>query len=832
MRGFMPKAVRMKSVRWMAATALAGVPLHAAPALAQAGSDQAAAYDFSIPAQPLARSLAAISAVTGVEVIYTDAAPLDVQAPAVQGRMTVDQALNTALSGTGYSWRFTRPGVVTLQRLQSGAAEGERVLGPVRVEGAEIATGGAGAQYGPGKGNELGYRNPTTEGTGSYTTGGVTVAGKAPLSIREVPNSVSVVTRTYVEDRSLQSVQDALLETPGVVILPQNGDLSSVSVRGYSLGADNLQVNGVPARSISSQADFTGSSLLLYDRIEVRKGADGLLQGSGSPGGTVNLVRRKPSDSFGLTASSTVARWNNYQADMVVTGPITSGKGIRALAIGSIQDRNFYYKFQNQRAYLLSGSVEADVTDHILVRFSLDYEDQYFRGFLTGLPTYTDFTQIGLPRDSFLHARSTYYDETALSAYLDVEAELGRDWRLRASAYSRDSKLEYVLSRLRGTGIDRSAGSAASAQLAWSKTRDLELARGVDINLTGTFSTGGIKHELLAGGNYGDVDWESTSVGVNVTDSIPIFGFDPKTQSPPPPTFILPPTRVVDREDYGAYASIRTKWTSFLTTVAGLRWARYKRLTASDEDFIPFAGVIVDVSSNWSVYGSYSEIFASQATRLDSTEQPLPPTVGSQAEAGIKGEFYGGALNFSAALFRILENNRGIPDPSVPAPLPVRYLADGQYRSQGFEVELTGQLTKGLRLIAGYTFNDLKITVNKDRNGNPLSEGLTFNSRVPRHLFKGWIDYTFDETLEGLSLGIGVNAQSSIASGIEAQAIREGSRAIANGRLSYKISNNFDIQLNVQNIFDRKYYAMIGSSAGGNIYGTPREWKATLRLRM
>src|SRR5262249_8339000 len=149
----------------------------------------------------------------------------------------------------------------------------------------------------------------------------------------------------------------------------------------------------------------------------------------------------------------------------------------------------------------------------------------------------------------------------------------------------------------------------------------------------------------------------------------------------------------------------------------------------------------------------------------------------------------------------------------------------GKYTSNGVELETTGEIAHNLNIITGYTFNKLDIVINRDAMGQPKQQGLSFNSRNPRHLFKLWLEHRLDSgVLSGLLVGGGVTAQSATATGVTGSVLRQPGYGLVNLRLGYEASKRWSLSLNVNNLLDKTYYVSLQSPSGYNIYGPPTEW--------
>jgi outer-membrane receptor for ferric coprogen and ferric-rhodotorulic acid len=785
--------------------------------------------EFDIPAQPLARALAAWALKTGFELSYAQNEPLEVQSQAVSGKMTPEAALTRLLSETGFTYRYTDSRVVTLERIETGDVNGARVLGPVRVEANQLARSSSSAAYGPGAGNEVEYRQSMTEGTGSYATGGVTVAGKMPLSQREIPGTVSVVTRQRIDDQDLRSVGDALAQTPGVYVTSGLEREVIPATRGF-INRDGFQVDGVPLQNPMPWAGgLSTSNLSLYDRVEFRKGPDGLMQGFGTPGGTVNLVRRRPDAKFGARFAGSGGRWDNYRGEGSVTGPLSRGGRVRGLAIGSYQRKNFYFD-AGAAASATAGSVglDVDVTRRTTVRTAFDYErgDQPFNDGLFLLP---NNTRLPFPRNQGLQPSWARWETESWSGDLRLEHALSNEWRFTASATRRHALTDSNgLGRsTNGTGVRVGViaplplDETTTIRAAYFQEHYNQTVMSYDANVTGKFRLFGRTHELLSGVNLRRArtdNWSATPVPVFV----PIF-YDVERDSGP--EMSLPPGVMTNGtvRDGGLYGVLRAQVTNRITAVAGARYGAYESqsfpsnaaATISDQPFkiTPYGGVIVDLSEIISAYASYSEILQSQAQYLDINGAPLDPVAGEQYEAGLKLESHGGRLTGSLSYFNIALDGSATLDPaSVTADR--RYFNGPPRKSTGGEFEVTGSPLAGLELTTSYTYN---------------KSTFTSYSTYPRHLGKLFANYRLQQggVWRRVSLGGGWNYQSIISSPYTG--VTQPGYGVATFRAGFDVDPRTNIGLNVNNLFDKEYWAVVSWGSARDIYGTPREWIVTIR---
>lgn len=301
--------------------------------------EQAQLYDFNLPVQPLGRSLTQIAGQAQLSLSVGADLVRGVQAPAIQGRLTIQHAWRRALAGTGLAVRQTASGAWTLVKEAPGEV---LALETLTVRGA---------------------RDGVTEGTGAYTTSSMSTATPLSLSMRETPQSVSVVTRERMTDGGMTTVEDALAFTTGLIVQATGGERNSYSARGF--GAANIQVDGL---AIDHDADTVGSaSLAMYDRIEVVRGATGLLEGSGNPSASVNLVRKRPTAQWQTTMTAALGRWDDYAGSVDTGGPLNAAGTLRGRAVAYLQDADTFTKGYRHERKLFYGILEADLSESTLL---------------------------------------------------------------------------------------------------------------------------------------------------------------------------------------------------------------------------------------------------------------------------------------------------------------------------------------------------------------------------------------------------------------------------------------------------------------------------------
>lgn len=249
----------------------------------------------------------------------------------------------------------------------------------------------------------------------------------------------------------------------------------------------------------------------------------------------------------------------------------------------------------------------------------------------------------------------------------------------------------------------------------------------------------------------------------------------------------------------------------------------------------PYAAAIYDVTPDWSVYASLTEIYKPQANYLSGPPErarPLDPITGRNLELGTRGSLMGGALNASAAIYRIERKGEAALDPNYPGSddgtgLSCCYVEQGRIISQGLDLELSGEVAPGWQLFGGYAYNH-----NKD-----TEEDTVFSARTPRHMLKLWSEYTLPGAYSKWTVAGGVTVKSRQATTgtvrIDGESrdyeIRQGGYAVWDAHVGYRLDDQWQLALDVKNLFDKEYYSVLGTPTGGNWYGEPRS--ATLTLR-
>ncbi|MGU1546640.1 Fe(3+)-pyochelin receptor FptA [Pseudomonas aeruginosa] len=662
------------------------------------------------------------------------------------------------------------------------------------------------------------------ESTSATQPPGVTTLGKVPLKPRELPQSASVIDHERLEQQNLFSLDEAMQQATGVTVQPFQLLTTAYYVRGFKV--DSFELDGVPA--LLGNTASSPQDMAIYERVEILRGSNGLLHGTGNPAATVNLVRKRPQREFAASTTLSAGRWDRYRAEVDVGGPLSASGNVRGRAVAAYEDRDYFYDVADQGTRLLYGVTEFDLSPDTLLTVGAQYQHIDSITNMAGVPMAKDGSNLGLSRDTYLNVDWDRFKWDTYRAFGSLEQQLGGGWKGKVSAeyQEADSRLRYAGSF---GAIDPQTGDGG--QLTGAAYKFKSIQRSLDANLNGPVRLFGLTHELLGGVTYAQGETrQDTAHFLNLPNTpVNVYRWDPHgVPRPQISQYTSPGTTTTTQK--GLYALGRIKLAEPLTLVVGGRESWWDQDTPATRfkpgrQFTPYGGLIWDFARDWSWYVSYAEVYQPQADRQTWNSEPLSPVEGKTYETGIKGELADGRLNLSLAAFRIDLENNPQEDPDHPGP-PNNpfYISGGKVRSQGFELEGTGYLTPYWSLSAGYTYTSTEYL--KDSQND---SGTRYSTFTPRHLLRLWSNYDLPWQDRRWSVGGGLQAQSDYSVDYRGVSMRQGGYALVNMRLGYKIDEHWTAAVNVNNLFDRTYYQSLSNPNWNNRYGEPRSFNVSLR---
>ncbi|MFL1562546.1 TonB-dependent siderophore receptor [Pseudomonas sp. O64] len=659
--------------------------------------------------------------------------------------------------------------------------------------------------------------------SGDVTSPGVTSIGKLPLKLRETPQSVSVIDHERIEQQNLFSLDEVMQQATGVTVQPFQLLTTAYYVRGFKI--NSFELDGVPA--MLGETASSPQDMAVYERVEILRGSNGLLHGSGNPAATVNLVRKRPQKEFAASTLLSGGSWDRYRGEVDVGGPLTQTGNVRGRVVAAYEDRDYFYDVGKQDTQLLYGITEFDLSPDTLLTLGAQYQTIDSVTNMAGVPMAKDGSSLNLPRSTYLDVDWDRFKWTTRRVFGSLEQQLDHDWKAKVAAEYQDADSSLRYAGANGA-IDPQTGDGASLMSGAYKFNSTQ--KSVDASVNGPYSLFGRSHELLLGTHYSQGETEQHTAPFTTALNVPVnvYRWDPSSVPNPGIGAYTSPGSTTTTSK-GVYALTRYKLFDPLTLVIGGRaswWDQdaLKSHFTPGREITPYGGLIWDFAQNWSWYASYAEVYQPQTGQTWSGDL-LKPVEGKTYETGIKGELADGRLNVSLAVFRIdLENNPQV-DPEHPGAGPnTYYISGGKVRSQGFELESTGYITPQWNVSAGYTYTTteyLKDTTN--------ASGERYAEFTPRHMARIWTQYELPWQDQRWSVGAGVQAQSDYSAQSGAVTLEQGGYALLNARVAYRIDDHWTASVNGNNLADRKYYQSLSNVNWNNRYGEPRSLNMTLR---
>ena len=636
----------------------------------------------------------------------------------------------------------------------------------------------------------------TGQADGYVATNSVS-ALKTDTPLIDVPQTVSVITRQQLDDQAQHSMADVLRYVPGTTVGQGEGNRDQITIRGQNTTADFF-VDGV--------RDDVQYYRTLYniERVEILKGATALLFGRGGGGGVINRVQKAPSaeQTFGTVAGS-LNSFGNWDVAADLNAPISDRAAVRL--------NGFYESLANHRdgfdgeRYAFNPYVAAELGEGWKAGLSYEYvkDDRVTDRGIPSLACAQPCTPGPLPgnRDTFFGVRGV--NRTGLEAHLVkglLEGQLADNlsWST-ALLYGHYDK--YYRNVYANGAATSPTGTVALAAYTDPTTRENVIAQ---TNLVWDVTTGPVAHKLLFGLEYGhQTSANQRTTGVVTPGSISLAN--------PVTPVVAFTTRTNDRQSavdfFSAYAQNQLSFGAHVDVVIGLRYDRFdiagtdfipnpdRAFGRVDEKVSPRLGLILKPQENMSVYTSYSQSFlprsGDQFLALSTTQQNLAPEKFTNLEVGAKWDVRPD-LSATLALFRLDRTNATTPDPANP----LVSINVGETRTKGVELGVVGRVSPAWQVSGGYTYQDAHL------RGNSFVR----LAQVPRHQVALWNRYNVSSAF---GAGLGIIRQSAQFAAIRTSpaTTRLPGYTRVDAALYLKASEALQLQLNVENLFDRTYFS-------------------------
>ncbi len=587
-------------------------------------------------------------------------------------------------------------------------------------------------------GTQDGYRVPTA------TTG-----TKIETPLRDLPLSIQVIPRQVIEDRGVVRLDELADNVAGVQNEPGYGSLPSVGfrIRGFTTNFGNLR-NGFQDFGYVTPRDIAN-----VERFEILKGPASILYGggqfsSGIPSGVVNTVTKKPLEQPYYNASVTYGSYNYVRPTIDLTGPLTDNKSLLYRLNVAYENADSFRDFGRNDSFFIAPALTWKIGERTTLGLEFEYQN-YNLNFNYGFLPEPEFLK--LPRNRFLgEPKFSESNNRSTSFTYNLEHEFSDRWKFRQGFNIVQANLDTKSTFLYALQGDRRTG-----ERGLTKSDEANNNLTLQNEIYGKFNTGSIRHNLLFGVEVSryKFEYDFTDGDVNTIDI-----FNPQYRN----SFVIPSSPTSGRE-YGSenvalYLQNLIEVLPNLKILAGGRFDynelfRKNRVTnttineQSNSQFSPRVGIVYQPSQLTSLYFNWAKSFTPNITARSRTDEQFEPETGEQFEVGIKQDLIKDRLSATLALYQITRQNVLTSDPINP-----NYrIPTGEQRSRGVELDITGQILPGWKIIANYAYNDAVVTEDEDI---PIGDKLY---GVPRNSASLWTTYQIQSgNLQGLGFGLGL----------------------------------------------------------------------------
>ncbi|WP_316433966.1 TonB-dependent siderophore receptor [Leptolyngbya sp. NK1-12] len=635
-----------------------------------------------------------------------------------------------------------------------------------------------------------------------YNPSNASVGTRTDTPLRDIPQSVQVVPQQVLEDRQARSIRDGLENVSGIAAITSSVSTRQYfTARGFELYSGFL-VNGIPDPTIAQDAGFVN-----LERLEVLKGPASALYGdSGSSlGATVNFVTRQPLPNPFYEVSAIVGSFNNYQGVLDFSGPLNDSETVLYRLIAAYQSNETFVDFNETQTFSIAPSLSFSLGSRTDLVVEGDFYHLRRNGAYNGLPAVG--TVIASPNGELnrsFNGTGPQEDISVVNGRVGyrLEHRFSDNWELRNaflySFYADSADSATIL-------VDGLADDNRTLE-RFGTTGDIESSNYyLNTDLLGSFQTGTIDHRLLFGFS---LSRSTTTFDVEDAAAEPIDIFDPVFDQ----TVVLTGNsnfiESTTRDALGIYLQDQITLTENLKLLLGGRIDIFEErkdnpidnveTSQSDTAFSPRVGIVYQPIPPISLYASYARSFT-PTIGTSASGEAFEPGRGTQYEIGIRADI-NGQLSANLAFYDLTRTNVTTTDPDDS-----RFsVQTGEQKSQGIELDISGEILPGWNIIGGYAYNDARVT---EDNTIPVGNRLF---GAPEHSFNLWTTYRIQQgTFQGLGFGLGFNyvgeTQANLANTIELPSFFRTDAAIFYERDRFRAAVNF------RNLFDVEYYLGRGS---------------------
>lgn len=633
------------------------------------------------------------------------------------------------------------------------------------------------------------------------------------MSLRETPQSVTIIQRQRIEDFGLIDVNQVLAQVTGVNVEKVETDRTYYNSRGFDI--TNFQVDGIGLPLIWG-IQFGDLDTVLFERVETVRGANSMMTGTGNPSATINYVRKRPTAEFNAKGALGFGSWTDFRAEVDVSGPLNRAGTLSGRLIYANTDKETHLDHNTVNRNVFSAMVAWEATPNLTATIGYAMQDNRSRGVLWGaLPlNYSDGTIIDYPRSASTSADWTHWNVKDESLFLESAYDFGNGWRLQGVAtykrFREHAELLYAYGNpdpVTGLGVLGMAGVYPSFYQSYI----------FDAYAAGPFQAFGRTHQMVVGGQASRsnaTEYEDFSADTPVYGDVRLWG----SQRVARPSYPGPYLATEENDKlFRFYAAAHLNLTGRLKVVAGFNALKaettgfsYGSDASLEEDQVsPYVGAVYELTPNISAYASYTDIFNPQS-ETDYDGQKLPAAHGKAYEAGLKSEWLDHRLYVTGAIFRSRQSE--LAELSGVSPITGRdYYAPLDVEISGYEVEATGALTEKLAVSAGWTHLYFKDDV---------------RTYVPRQTFKATATYAIPEWRD-LRLGAALRWQSQVSTQ-DIVPVEQDSYAVVDLTAGFAVTDKVRATFNVKNVTDKTYLSSLMWDQA--FYAPPRSYAVRLDI--
>ncbi len=741
------------------------------------GTAFAAPVSFDQPAQPLGDALKQFARTAGITLSVDSSLVVGRMAPAIQQTAEPEQALQQLLQGSGLEAAPSPSGGFVVSR-QRGATDQD--LPVVQVEGQNIS-------------------DPSVDPVQGYESRRTISATRTDTPLKDVPQSVTVITKDAIQDQGMRGMADAVRYIPGMNMAQGEGNRDQLTIRGQNTTADFF-VDGV-RDDVQYFRDFYN-----IERVEGLKGPNAMIFGRGGGGGVINRVEKTAGWTPVREASLTLGSFETRRVAVDVGQGVNDTAAIRLNAM--YEDSGSFRDHVEVERYGINPTITLALGPQTTLKVSYEYfhdERTADRGIpsFQGRPFETDpGTFFGNPDLSTSDATNNIVN-VSLEHRFDNELTLRN--RTRYGDY--DKFYQNVFASGAVTG-----GGTVPLQAYNDDTQRQNFFNQTD--LTYELFTGPIKHKLLGGAELG----RQKSTNFRATGTFQPGGTTLAGTPAGSPTIFTPPILFANNggsnannsgttDVFALYMQDQIELNPQWEVIAGVRFDRFSMefhnnqgagsdFSRDDNLVSPRLGLIFKPFQPLSLYASYSVSYlpssGDQFNSLTLSTQTLEPEEFTNYEIGAKWDV-NRDLALTAAVFRLERTNTSAPDPNNGALI----VQTGEQRSEGLELGLNGNITAAWQIMGGYSYQDAIIA----SRTSAAAPGQRV-ANVPRHTFSLWNRYDFSPMW---GAGLGVIYQGEMYAAID-NAVELPDFTRVDAAAFFTLNKNLHAQLNVVNLFDEKHY--------------------------